>query len=99
MVDSKGALWVAGWPDLSVTGAHLLYPAHITRSPSNVFKITLNTPKPSFYGEKEKDYVQRVLEDDGSKISGINSVVHDATRGWLFMHGVVEEGLIICQTK
>ena len=99
MVDSEGAIWTAGWPELSVTVAHILDPAHITSSPSSVFKITRNTNKPRFYGKKERYHVQKVLEDDGTKISGINTVVHDATRGRLFMHGLMGESLIVCQTK
>ena len=99
MIDSEGALWAAGWPEISVTAAHILNPAHTTSSPSSVFKITRNTDKIRFYGKKGKYSVQKVLEDDGKKISGVNTVVHDATRGRLFMHGIMEESLIVCRTK
>jgi len=99
MIDSEGAIWAAGWPDLEVTIARILDPAHTTTSPSNVFKITRNTDKSWSYGKKKKYSVQKVLEDDGKKISGINTVVHDATRGRLFMHGIMEESLIVCRTK
>jgi len=99
MIDSEGAIWAAGWPELPVTVARILDPAHITSSPSNVFKITRKTDKSWFYRKKGKYSVQKVLEDDGRKISGVNTVVHDATRGRLFMHGIMEESLIVCRTK
>jgi arylesterase/paraoxonase len=97
MVDSKGAIWAAGFPKVLITRAHVLDPVQTPNAPSNVFKITLNIGESSFYGEKYT--VQKVLEDDGTKISGITSAVHDATRGRLFMHGVVGESLIVCRTK
>lgn len=97
MVDSKGAIWVAGLPKVLVTRDRILYPTKNANAPSNVFKITLNVGESSFYGEKYT--VQKVLEDDGSKISGVTAVAHDATRGRLFMHGPAEEGLIVCRTK
>lgn len=97
MVDSKGAIWAAGLPNVFTTRAHIIDPTRTTSAPSSVFKITLNTGESSFYGEKYS--VQKVLEDDGKKISGITSAVHDATRGRLFMHGVVGESLIVCKAK
>lgn len=97
MVDSEGAIWVAGLPKVLATRDRILHPTQNANAPSNVFKITLNIGESSFYGEKYT--VQKVLEDDGTKISGITGVAHDATRGRLFMHGPSEEGLIVCQTK
>ena len=97
MVDSKGAIWAAGFPNVFTIRSHVLDPVQTPRSPSSVFKITLNIGESSFYGEKYS--VEKVLEDDGTKISGITSAVHDATRGRLFVHGVVEESLIVCKTK
>ena len=96
MVDSKGAIWAAGLPKVLATRAHILDPTKTT-APSSLFKITLNIGESSFYGEKYS--VQKVLEDNGAKISGITGVAHDAARGRLFMHGIVEERLIVCQTK
>ena len=97
MVDSKGAIWAAGLPKVLATRAHILDPAKKPSAPSSVFKITLNIGESSFYGEKY--LVQKVLEDDGTKISGASSAAHDATRGRLFIHGLVGESLIVCQTK
>jgi len=96
MVDSKGAIWVVGAPKVLATRAHFLDPTQRTSAPSSVFKITLNTGESSFYGEKYS--VQKVLEDDGTKVSGITSAVHDATRGRLFMHGLVGD-LMVCKTE
>ena len=96
-VDSKGAIWVAGLPKLLTTRAHFLYPTQGTVAPSSVFKIMLNIGDSSFYGEKYS--VQKVLEDDGTKVPGITAVVHDATRGRLYMHGLVGDSLIVCQTE
>ena len=97
MVDSKGAIWAAGLPKVLATRARILDPTQKTSAPSSLFKITLNIGESSFYGEKYS--VEKVLEDDGTKISGITAVAHDATRGRLFLHGVVEESLIVCHTK
>ena len=97
MVDSKGAIWAAGLPKVFSTRAHLLDPARKTSAPSSVFKITLNIGESSFYGEKYT--VQKVLEDDGTKVSGVTAAVHDATRGRLFMHGPVGDSLVVCKTK
>lgn len=97
MVDSKGVIWAAGVPKVLTTRAHILDPVQTTSAPSSVFKITLNIGQSSFYGEKYT--VQKVLEDDGTKISGITSAVHDATRGRLFMHGVVGDNLVVCKAK
>ena len=97
MVDSKGEIWAAGLPKVFASRSYLLDPAQTTSAPSSVFKITLNIGESSFYGEKYA--MQKVLEDDGTKIPGITSAVHDATRGRLFMHGVVGESLIVCKTK
>ena len=97
MVDSKGAIWAAGLPKVLTTREHILDPVQTPSAPSSVFKITLNIGESSFYGEKYS--VEKVLEDDGTKISGITSAVHDAIRGRLFMHGVVGESLIVCKTK
>lgn len=97
MVDSEGTIWAAGLPKLFTTRAHLLDPVQTPSAPSSVFKITLNIGQSSFYGEKYS--VQKVLEDDGTKISGITSAVHDATRGRLFLHGIVGESLAVCKTR
>ena len=97
MVDSKGAIWAAGIPKLLAIRAHILDPIQTPSAPSSVFKITLNIGESSFYGEKYT--VEKVIEDDGTRISGITSAVHDATRGRLFMHGIVGESLVVCKTK
>jgi len=97
MVDSKGAIWAAGIPRVLATRAHILDPVKTPYAPSSVFKITLNIGESSFYGEKYS--VQKVLEDNGTKISGITSAVHDAARGRLFLHGIVGESLIVCKAK
>ena len=97
MVDSQGAIWVAGLPKVLVTRDRILNPTQNANAPSNVFKITLNTGESSFYGEKY--IMEKVLEDDGTKISGITAVAHDATRGRLFLHGPSEDVLLVCRTK
>lgn len=97
MVDSEGAIWVAGCPKFFAIRSHILDPVQTPSAPSSVFKITLNIGESSYYGEKYT--VQKVLEDDGTKISGMTSAVHDATRGRLFMHGIVGESLVVCKTK
>ena len=97
MVDSTGAIWAVGMPDPDATAVRILDPTEKTSAPSNVFKIVLNICDSSSCGEKYS--VQKVLEDDGTRISGVASAAQDATRGKLFMHGFSEESLIVCETK
>lgn len=97
MVDSQGAIWAAGLPKVLATHSRILDPTQQTAPPSSVFKITLNVGESPFYGEKHS--VQKVMEDGGTGISEITGVVHDATRGKLFVHGIVAENLAVCRTK
>lgn len=97
MVDGKGAIWAAGVPKLLTTRAQILDPVQTPGPPSSVFKIALNVRESFSYGERYT--VPKVLEYHGTKVSGITSALHDATRGRFFTHGVVGESLVICETK
>ncbi|KAJ3909160.1 hypothetical protein F5879DRAFT_1007262 [Lentinula edodes] len=66
-------------------------------SPVCAWTFSKNTGQGSFYGEKYK--VQKIYEDDGSIASGATTVVHDAERGRLFMHGVFSHHLTVCEVK
>jgi hypothetical protein len=54
-------------------------------SASTALRITLNTGRSAFFGEKYK--VLPALEDDGTRVSGSTTATYDARRGRLFMSG------------
>ncbi|KNZ80456.1 Serum paraoxonase/arylesterase 2 [Termitomyces sp. J132] len=84
-IDSDGALWIAGFPD-ALTFLFKHFPNPSIPAPSSALRMTLNTGSSSFFGEKYK--LEKVFEDSGSIASGTTSVVHDAQRHRLFLHGM-----------
>ncbi|KAJ4483329.1 hypothetical protein J3R30DRAFT_1765689 [Lentinula aciculospora] len=91
-IDKEGTLFAAGMPkplDFLEHHKNSSYP-----SPVCAWTFSKNTDQGAFYGEKYK--VQKVYEDDGAIASGATTVVHDAERGRLFMHGVVSHYLTVC---
>lgn len=94
MVDSKGHVWVAGFPNvLRLVKEHFKDPTVL--APANAFRFTINTGPGAFYGEKFK--VEKVFEDNGNIASGITSAVYDADRNRLFLHGIAADKLVICE--
>ncbi|KAJ6609817.1 hypothetical protein B0H10DRAFT_2062606 [Mycena sp. CBHHK59/15] len=91
-LDSDGVLWVSGFPDAIAVVKHMAEPS--LQSPVSAFSIARNTGPGSFYGEKYK--VTKVFEDDGKVASGSTSVVHDAQRRRLFLHGLASPHLTVC---
>ncbi|KAJ7098239.1 calcium-dependent phosphotriesterase [Mycena epipterygia] len=92
-VDSDGVVFAAGFPHVFAMFKHMKDPSQ--PSPSSALAIARNTGPGSFYGEKFK--VTKVFEDDGSLASGTTCVVHDATRGRLFLHGLASPHLTVCK--
>ncbi|KAJ7680215.1 hypothetical protein DFH06DRAFT_1403430 [Mycena polygramma] len=92
-IDEDGVVWAAGIPSALSTVKHIGNPAALV-APSSAHSIARNTGPGSFYGEKFK--VTKVFEDDGSLASGTTSVVHDARRNLLFLHGIVSSHLTVC---
>ncbi|KAH7108297.1 calcium-dependent phosphotriesterase [Auriculariales sp. MPI-PUGE-AT-0066] len=83
-VDTDGSIYAAELPKVFTWKfQHLKDPKHLV--PSSALKITLNTDESSYYGQKYK--IEKVLEDAGKTASGMTSVVHDKTRGKIYLHG------------
>ncbi|KAF8891635.1 hypothetical protein BD779DRAFT_1512224 [Infundibulicybe gibba] len=96
MVDADGVVWAAGLSKaMTLLFKHFNNPS--IPSPSSALRISINTGPASFYGEKYR--VDKVFEDDGSLASGITSVVHDARRKRLFLHGLASPALVCCPSK
>ncbi|OCH86369.1 calcium-dependent phosphotriesterase [Obba rivulosa] len=92
-MDSNGGLWAATFPKALWILAR--FEDLTQQSPSSAHRVTLNTDKSAYFGEKYK--VERVFEDEGSIVAGATSVVHDTRRGLLYMHGVVSPHLAVCK--
>ncbi|RDB16671.1 Serum paraoxonase/arylesterase 2 [Hypsizygus marmoreus] len=92
-IDSAGVLWAAGVVKVLTLMKHFANPS--ISAPSSALRISLNTGPSSFYGEKYK--IEKVFEDDGNIASGSTSVVHDAERGRLFLHGLSAPHLTVCK--
>lgn len=92
-LDSEGHVWAAGFPNLlEIFNRYFVDPSILTASCA--LRFSINTGPNAFYGEKYK--VDKVFEDDGRIASGITSVVHDAQRKKLFLHGILASHLTIC---
>ncbi|KAK7053316.1 hypothetical protein VNI00_003942 [Paramarasmius palmivorus] len=83
-VDSNGLVWAAGFPKTLALVHHMEDP--VNHAPSCAWKIGINTGPNAFYGEKYK--VEKAYEDDGTLASGTTTIVHDAARGLVFIHGM-----------
>ncbi|KAJ7783019.1 hypothetical protein B0H16DRAFT_475849 [Mycena metata] len=91
-MDTDGVIWGPGFPYFTSIIKHIADPSVV--SPVSVHSIARNTGSGSFYGDKFK--VTKVFEDDGTLASGTTSVVHDAVRKRLFLHGLASPHLTIC---
>ncbi|KAJ3934717.1 MAG: hypothetical protein NXY57DRAFT_629154 [Lentinula lateritia] len=94
-IDEEGTVFAAGMPKSLDLWEHTKNSSHL--APVCAWTFSKNTGQGSFYGEKYK--VQKIFEDDGSIASGATTVVHDAERGRLFMHGVFSHHLTVCEVK
>lgn len=82
-MDQDGVVWAAGIPSMLSIVKHIGDPSFL--APGSALSIARNTGPGSFYGEKYK--VTTVFENDGTLAPGTTTVVHDAQRKRLFMHG------------
>jgi len=93
-IDQDGMVWAAGLVDaLQFYTKHFSNPS--SPAASSALRISLNTGEALFYGLKFK--VEKVFEDGGIVASGITSVVHDAKRGRLYLHGLLSPQLAVCK--
>jgi len=92
-IDEDGMVWVAALSNLIKTFKDH-FPNPQLPSPSSALRVSLNTGQAVFYGHKFK--VEKVFEDSGAIASGVTSVVHDAKRGRLFLHGLSSPQLVVC---
>ncbi|KIK67334.1 hypothetical protein GYMLUDRAFT_37431 [Collybiopsis luxurians FD-317 M1] len=93
-LDKDGVIWAAGLPKYleSIKDVTSVIPSRSV--PACAWKFGLNTGSGAFYGEKYK--VEKAFENDGSLVSGAKTVVHDAERSRLFMHGITTPYLTVC---
>ncbi|KAJ3802966.1 hypothetical protein GGU11DRAFT_763364 [Lentinula aff. detonsa] len=94
-IDKEGTVFAAGMPKSLEVWEHTKNSSH--PSPVCAWAFSKNIGPGAFYGEKYK--VQKVYENDGTIASGSTTVVHDAERGRLFMHGVFSHYLTVCHTR
>ncbi|KAJ7478621.1 hypothetical protein B0H11DRAFT_1279623 [Mycena galericulata] len=92
-IDQNGVLWFAGFPLPFTMLKHIADPSVL--SPTSAHAVVRNTGEGSFYGEKFR--VAKIFEDDGTLATGTTSVVHDAARGRLFLHGLSSPHLTVCK--
>lgn len=93
-IDSNGALWVAGLADvLGLIFRKFEDPSAPVSSTG--LRVTVNGDLGSVHGQRYN--VNKAFEDSGRLASGITSVVYDAQRERLFMHGVVSTHLTVCK--
>ncbi|KAG7098598.1 hypothetical protein E1B28_000523 [Marasmius oreades] len=92
-IDTDGVLWAAGFPNALAMVNYIKHRS--TTAPSVSWKLSINTGPSSFYGEKFK--IERAFEDSGNLAPGSTTVVHDAQRGLVFMHGMVSPWLTVCK--
>ncbi|KAJ7579296.1 hypothetical protein C8J56DRAFT_965373 [Mycena floridula] len=92
-IDQDGAVWAAAF----VKQFSMLKSMKDgkTKSPVAALKFTINRGPKAFFGEKFS--VDKPFEDDGNLVSGATSIVHDAKRSVLFIHGIVSSGLSVCK--
>ncbi|TAQ91347.1 hypothetical protein B7494_g364 [Chlorociboria aeruginascens] len=87
-VDEKGDIFVAAFP-MSYKWDETAKDPFGKDLPSTVFRIRKL---------KEGEYeVEKVLEDDGTVLSGITVAVHDVRTGSIFLGGVVAPFIVICE--
>lgn len=93
--DTKGDLWVPGFPDTRQTFKGLANP-YEEISPATVFRIR-RVESGSGRGQLEYE-VKKVVEDRESKvIDGATTVVHDVKTGRLFLGGAVAPHIVVCE--
>jgi arylesterase/paraoxonase len=103
-VDKKGDIYAATlpkaykWTESSKAPFDVHVPSAVyrIRKPGKGYEETERKP----YSEIYADYVvEKVIEDDGSVISGATIAVHDAETGRIFLGGAMSPFITICQTK
>ncbi|OAJ38627.1 hypothetical protein BDV3_004104 [Batrachochytrium dendrobatidis] len=67
---------------------------HTIAIPGNVLKISPNEGTDKFYGKKYS--IEAMLETDGTQYSSFTSAIPDPTTHKLFLAGLYEHGLFVC---
>lgn len=102
--DKHGDLYVASFPHLYKWAESSQRPFDV-KVPATVFRIrkagvytgaAVNRIKP----EHDKGYqITKILEDDGTLVSGATVAVHDTETGRVFLGGCMSPFISICETK
>lgn len=103
-VDSEGDIFAATFPRLY--GMMANFRDHSIGTPTAIFKVsrdeerTKGEPKRQNIAAFQGDYiVEKILEDDGSVLSGSTSAVHDPKTGSIFLSGVIAPKVVVCEPK
>ncbi|GAK63104.1 serum paraoxonase/arylesterase [Moesziomyces antarcticus] len=85
-VDEDDNIYTASFPNVPKLLAKFKDPENVA-SPTTVLKISRNYDKDQFFGKKWN--VEKLLEDDGSGMSGATTAVWDKHNGGLWLSGVM----------
>lgn len=103
--DNHGDLYAASFPHLYKWGKSSYKPFDV-KVPSTVFRIRKaggskggNAKRGKVYKHDEGYVISKILEDDGTTISGATIAVHDAETGRIFLGGAMSPFISICETK
>lgn len=103
-IDSEGDIFVASFPRL-----HEMvdtFKNHSMSASTTIFKVSRDeervkgAPKRQNIEAFDGDYiVEKILEDDGSLLSGSTTAVHDPKTGRLFLSGVIQPNVVVCEPR
>ena len=103
-IDSEGEIFAATFPRMYTIIENFL--DHSIRTPTTVFKISRDEervkgePKRQNVEAFQGDYIiEKVLEDDGSVLSGSTTAVHDTKTGRIFLSGIIDPNVVVCQPR
>lgn len=93
-IDSKGDIFVAGFPNFLKLGKALHAPE--IDVPSTVFRI-----RSKLNAEGKRKYeVEKILEDaEGKLLHGATIAVHDTKTGNLWLGGIMSPFITLCEKK
>lgn len=103
-IDSDGDIFVATFPRLyEMIEA---FKDHSLSASTSIFKVSRDEEKVKGEPKRQSidafggDYiVEKILEDDGSLLSGTTTAVHDPKAGRIFLSGVIQPNVVVCEPR
>ncbi|KZS98113.1 hypothetical protein SISNIDRAFT_480898 [Sistotremastrum niveocremeum HHB9708] len=93
-VAENGDIYAAGFPDGFTIQSYFVDPFGVV-CPSSAVRISKNTDRSSFFGEKYK--LEVIFQDNGTFTPPATSAVYDSRRERLFLHGILSTHLTVCE--